>query len=730
MITKIKFKYIGLTILVLLSVIFVLISTEKIGLSDVYQNPLIDSIEQVGEEQTGPDRIQYSNWDSVFTTNYYQLIPDRKHGIIIRSIDGGEILSGLGYFAEYGKVYNSLEPALEKNEDTIYLDKQPPYLQPGDKIEIRAESYIGRMNTPLIHRAAVTHIEDNVLRFQPTIKRKLDYGVHIKQIEQQINSFTSAQMEYEENETKLKLKLTGKTEAATVEIIFSFAQDSPVIDIDITTTYNKDVHVFEESLILNFEPEVTQIYRKNRQVDTGPFQEEYWLDRQGVQFGKDNVSALVYHTPEISSLSLRTRQKQLLVHLDHESDHRYLQSVETRATGFIRHAAEYNTEEQRHNQLSIMVGHLPNALPRLMLQPNGYLATHIWTEHADEGIMASHRAVYFGSEDISNAEKAIGGFVKHGIPVTKSVFYSNQGYPRNSPIDVSIKEEPLFLDFLRQIYALGSEITFHSIQPRDNPSKELSQEALQFMQDNFDTKTWIDHGHIDTTFAFQALDKYSSCYMGDLWRKYGIKYFWHYSCEDITGTEQGRLNLLQTNNGDAARTPLYWQHPTVTEDFYSFAAAVVIDDNFYVYSRANLKELVDDWGVFINHTYPVRFLKNQTSTKYYTTDKQGKLIVNPKFDQLLQYMTVLQQDGKLYLTTIDQILEYWISLNNISYAYEMDGSVTLTNHNDQPIHGLSLAIQAPKAYVNGEIPQQKKINKDTVFWFDLPAYADVNITID
>ncbi|MGB4313116.1 MAG: hypothetical protein WBJ17_09345, partial [Natronincolaceae bacterium] len=261
MITKIKFKYIGLTILVLLSVIFVLISTEKIGLSDIYQNPLIDSIEQVGEEQTGPDRIQYSNWDSVFTTNYYQLIPDRKHGIIIRSIDGEEILSGLGYFAEYGKVYNSLEPALGKNKNTIYLDKQPPYLQPGDKIEIRAESYIGRMNTPLIHRAAVTHIEDNVLQFQPTIKRKLDYGVHIKQIEQQINSFTSAQMEYEENETKLKLKLTGKTEAATVEIIFSFAQDSPVIDIDITTTYNKDVHVFEESLILNFEPEVTQIYR-------------------------------------------------------------------------------------------------------------------------------------------------------------------------------------------------------------------------------------------------------------------------------------------------------------------------------------------------------------------------------------------------------------------------------------------------------------------------------------
>lgn len=678
-------------------------------------------------ETFAPTQDQETNEDKIFLTNYYIFEWDDDRGVLIKSLDGKEIISEINYAAQYGVVYNSLKPAMEASEQWIYLDRAPDF-NIGDHIEIRAESYIGRMNTPLIHRSTVTNIKDNALQFHPKIKQKMDHGIHIKQVLHQAAGFDSLRVEPTIMPAHFELKLTGETPFATVEVVFYLTTDSPMLHINITTTYKQDVQVFYEDLLLRFEPEVNKVYRKNRKTDTRRFQNTYWLDRQGVQFGEGNESALIYHTPEVSSLFLDTKDKQLTVHLDHDQDHRFFQAYETRSTGKVRHAAEYSRGEQRHNHLRILLGTEPTALPRLMLQPHGYLATHVWTEHADEGIMRSHRAVYYGSEQIMDADLAVGGFVKYQIPVTKSVFYSNIGYGKQHPIDVAIVEEPEFLPFLKDIYAQGSEIVLHSVHPRGSPTPELLEKALKFMYEHFKAKTWIDHGHINATFAFQALEKNSPHYIGKLWDTYDTKYFWHYSSEDITGTVQGSLDLLQTRNGDAARTPLYWKHPTVTEDFYSWAAAIVIDENFSVYTHNNLKELVQNWGVFINHTYPVRYNPSKSSTKYYTTTPQGILIVHPEFDRLLGRMATLRDRGELHLTTIHEILDYWIALENISYTYEPDGSVTLTNHSNSPIHGLSLAVRSPVVYVNGKKPKTKQVDDDLIFWFDLPASGRASIS--
>ncbi|WP_254612837.1 hypothetical protein [Brevibacillus sp. HB1.1] len=110
--------------------------------------------------------------------------------------------------------------------------------------------------------------------------------------------------------------------------------------------------VFREAFALHFKPNVTEVYRKNRKVDTQKFQASYWLDRQGAKFGQGKQSAFLYHAPNVSSLELNATQKQLIVNLDHMNDHRYVQQGSTNQVGKVRHASEYRANDERTNSFS------------------------------------------------------------------------------------------------------------------------------------------------------------------------------------------------------------------------------------------------------------------------------------------------------------------------------------------------------------------------------------------
>jgi hypothetical protein len=280
------------------------------------------------------------------------------------------------------------------------------------------------------------------------------------------------------------------------------------------------VKVFAEAIKINFISPVSEVYRKNSKMDTKNFQDEYWLGQQGVRFGKGEHSAFVYHSPGIPSMVLETKKKELLLNLDDMYDHRFFQiQGEDRKKGEIRHPSEYKSGESRQNTFSLVVGHSSHFMPRLMLQPYGYLATHIWTEHADNTTLATNRALYYGSDKINSAKDAKGGFVKYHIPVTKSVFYSNPYYYKHPDMGVAIKEDADYLAFLDDLYSHGIEIAMHNVHPYMNPTRETLEQALAFMRKRFHTVTWIDHGDLATNFSFQGLDKRSPSYAEDLWKK-------------------------------------------------------------------------------------------------------------------------------------------------------------------------------------------------------------------
>lgn len=642
--------------------------------------------------------------------------------IRITDHERNEILSASQYLAEYGEIYNALSPSLPKGSASITLDKTPE-LPVGSWIELRSESYAGRLNKPLIHQAKVNELRGNEVLFTPSIPSVLDRNIFMKQEQTRVRMWERQQIQSQQTHTGWIVTVTGHTPVTVVTTQYQIDQHSPELKVHVKTKYKQDVKVFREALALYFKPNVTEVYRKNRIVDTRGFQSHYWLDREGVRFGTGQQSALLYHPSKVSSLELNTGKKELIVNLDHMGDHHYVQQTTSNQVGKVRHPSEYRTNDERVNSFSLVVGYQPKVMARFMSQPYGYLATHVWTEHADEQTLESNRAIYFGSEKITQASQAVGGFVKYRIPVTKSVFYSNPYYKPYIRSHIAIEQQPQFLSFLDELHKQGNEIVLHTLYPFEfRHYQKTTENILAFMKNRFGSVTWIDHGYLKSSFAFDALDKKTPHYMAQMWEKYDTKYFWHYSAEDTANTNVS-LDLYQTHKNDSLRTPLYWSHPTVTGPFYTWAAAVVPEDTMYQYSGKNLYELIHNRGVFINHTYLARVPSSERAGRFMIRNANGEWVIHPALDQLLKKLSTLRDQGDLYLTTVRDIMNYWIAVSQVRIEYAPSGAIWLHNQSNQKISGLSMATQSNEVFVNGKKPLQREVDGERIFWFDLEPGA-------
>lgn len=582
------------------------------------------------------------------------------------------------------------------------------------------------------------------------------------------------------------ISIMGKTHLGVlVSILLTAHKNEPKIDIHTTTRYKMNTVVRREALIAGFDVPVCEVYRKNRQVDTDNFDPEYWLQRQGVRFGKGDRSALVYHTPGISSLQFDSKRNLLFINLEYYLDHPYVYfpyQKDGEGKWEDLSTACYAAGAERDNILSIYCSNLPKVIPRIMLVPYGYVAGYVFTEHADGGNIRTHRAVYFGAEDISNIDDAKGGFAGNRIPVTKSVFYANTIKASCS----SIRDDPdypQFLDFLDQLNKTGNyEICLHT-SGGVNPDRELVEESIKYMKNRFNTVTWIDHGMYSgkihrETFVADGLNQNSEHYVADIWEKYDTRYFWSSAVELIressrTSLKEGikklklykasvdfwreylsteeikklnffsafiellkhytykeELNSLKPVKGNAYPTPLYWQHPTRTRSFYSWATDYSIEkeglwksnaENHYKMELEQLDKLLIDQGVFLSHGYYIRNRDGYDVTK----ELNGKIILNPYFERMLEYMARMRDSGSLYITTIRDLLNYWILTENISFKYLPDGTVYVFNNNDKPINGLSLIVNSSNVQVNGKTPIFKRVGNDIVFSFDINAMDSV-----
>ena len=321
------------------------------------------------------------------------------------------------------------------------------------------------------------------------------------------------------------------------------------MDVNVRTQYNSALTVDREALIAKFEVPATEVYLKNREVDIKRLKQEYWLDKQGVQFGSGKKSSLIYHTPGISSLQLKSDKKLLFINLDYNLDHPLI-NIPFQADGggkwVDRSASTYISGMTRSDHFSIYFGFFPQITPRFMLVPGGFVSGYVFTEHADGGNIRTHRAAYYGAENISDPQKATGGFAGHEIPVTKSVFYEDFDDGLSASSKNYKPEEHQFLEFLDQIYSSGNyDLCLHT-PDNNNSNRKALAEAIAIMDVKYHARTWIDHGMFSgnnnrETFVCDGLDPSSEFFAADLWKQYSTDYFWNPAVETIRFSFHGAI---------------------------------------------------------------------------------------------------------------------------------------------------------------------------------------------
>ena len=572
-------------------------------------------------------------------------------------------------------------------------------------------------------------------------------------------------------------------------ISLTVCRNRPTMEVSVKSSYLNHVTVIRESLIAEFNTRASEVYLKNSEIDIRPVASEYWVDKQGVRFGEGEASALIYHTPGISSLQVQSRKNLLFVNLDYFRDHPFM-SIPYQEDGGGKwidiSASKYKPGDERANTFTLHFGLVPQVLPRFMPVPGGYLAGYIFTEHADGGNMRTHRAAYFGSEDITSASDATGGFCGHQIPVTKSVFFDEFDDGLNCQHD-SCRTEREYLEFLDQLHALGNDLCLHT-PDSGNSNRTIMKEAMIFMKNRYDTRTWIDHGMYPgntnrEAYSADGLDPASEYYAADLWEENNVKYFWSPAVEALRFASpgpsltqlirdyklkslfkefrrrynflriyndagafealvkviRGNLPMLELNSqrpfmGYSFPTPLYWQNPTYSGQIYSwttefdyYGVTRQLDSANLVIEKRQLEHLIAKRGVFFNHGYYVR----NNSRDGMLTLQDGELIINPYFDEVLKYMDHRRDDGDLLITTVRDLMDYRLQVENIVLDYKPDGSIDIVNNNHQEVRDLALTIRSDPENIKlkGTEFLSRKVKDDTIIWFNLPADTSVNLTI-
>jgi len=549
--------------------------------------------------------------------------------------------------------------------------------------------------------------------------------------------------------SRLKLKARNKYTTKELEIICS--EVSPELNFKIKEKYRKNVACKRSAILLKGHQPIEEVIRANRKSDTNNFQQEYWLDKQGAVFGNDDNSITVYHTPGISSLQLDIESNLLVINLDYEKDHPFLHfPLRNDTVDYKLDWSEsiYKRQDKRINRFNLFMGVDGSFLPRFMKNPMGYLATYIWTEHADFSNIRTNRATYFGSENIRQAENATSGFIHYNIPVTKSVFYNNPDQITNTEIsggeftglESAIVTDTAFHDFLKQIDEHNIEICLHTPEQYTTTMDQL-EAALDFTHQQFGSKTWIDHGYNNLKknnredFMCDGLLKKTPFYAANLWKKFGVSYFWNAYYEDYFSFEKWRFESLIepyfSGFGDFMPKPEYWKHPTRSNEFIHWPTSTVLyieNDGLweYFFSNRNLNAFVDSWSVEMNHCYPAWV---DPKKGFWTYDMDSTIVAQPGFNRTLERMSHLKNEKKLNVTTVKDFLNYHLLLENVEYQLLQDGRIRISNNNDKDISGLSFATKARFVLVDRLIPAQKISGDELVFWFDLDAGASRVIRI-
>ncbi len=548
-------------------------------------------------------------------------------------------------------------------------------------------------------------------------------------------NFKSYKVKNSENGSLINLKF--KNDTVNTEVKIKCNVNSPEIEFTVECKFKKRIRLHRLAFTGKYFKPLISVNKYNRKIDTSNFENEYWLGTEGLVCGDSAGSLAIYHNTDLSSTQLDVKDSLLILNLDYENDHNFLRFPLLPDTFNFKKDLSKSIFLKKYSfkrSFRIFAGVKNKILPSFMKNPGGFLATYIWTEHADWTDIRTHRATYFGTENITDTAGATGGFVKYGIPVTKSVFYTNPDSINNNDAsgglfkskELSIKKSTDFLDFLGQIAAKGSEICLHT-PDHYTTNPEILNDALKFMKKRFGSKSWIDHGYNNLPVNNRediVCDGAFTDYVKKAWEKYDLKYFWNPYMEDFrnfSGWEfDNSIEKIYTGFGNSFPRPDFFKHETITGDLYLWITPAVtyIDKNMwgFYFSNKRLADFVNNWSVEINHCYPAW---TSPSKGFWEYGKDSVIVAQHGFNETLKKMSDLKKEKLLNVTTVGEFMDYGIKINNISYTVLPDGRIKITNINNEPVKDLAFSVKAKHVTVNGLKPSMKRSGKHIVFWFDI-----------
>ncbi len=507
------------------------------------------------------------------------------------------------------------------------------------------------------------------------------------------------------------LRLISVTAEFESEVTLSLSKEVPNLIFEIHTTFLQNIWLERQALLSSFQFPFTEIIQATGIRQNDYLEKEYWIGKQGFSISSSTANLSVYHPKKLSSIQLNTLDKYALFNFDFSKDHPLLhipllKKSEGKWNDYS--CSVYKKGDNLNANVTFYFGKVVT-LPVISSFPSGFESAMIWTEHADFADIRTHKAVYFGSENIDNPEKSTGGFLKYGIPVTKSVFFANPEKQLNSEKHGGFTSEvsnyqttPGFPVFLKQLDESGIEICLHTPDPFTTTRARL-EEACEVMKKEFSSVTWIDHGYDNEKKSNRedlncdGLDSSSSFFAADLWKKNGIRYVWNSFYEDVQADPRQSFYSFfpkpYPGFGQQFPRPVYWQHPTRSSNLYHWRTTSTIDPpdgNLwnYLFSEERLNDLCAQRYTEIIHCYPARV---DSTTGFYSVS-DGTIQVNQDFDKTLERLAAYRDNGRIWLCTIRSYMEYQQALDLLEYTFQKDGSIVLTNHSNMIIHSLTLLM--------------------------------------
>lgn len=511
------------------------------------------------------------------------------------------------------------------------------------------------------------------------------------------------------------------------------------LKIDLKSRFRRKTKVLRQALVVPLaeRPEYA-IDDKALMSQTGN-SKSYYLGQGGFVSGKNERRLSLLQSRHLAGIQLDMNPARLVANLSYAHAHPLIHypKDESRQDYFEDQSSPILKKRQElEGYFALWPGQGNIHMPRLMPLPYGAEGSVVWTEHADWTDLRTHRAVHFGCDTIKSPEKAVGGFDRYGIPVSKSVFYHNPGQITNKKaseghfpgLHASLADSA-FRTFIGQIYAKGHEIGLHTPEQHSS-TRQWMKEALSFTRNHYQSAFWIDHGYSNHPNANRenmvgdGLIKGIRHYSADLWRKYGVRYLWNAAPEELRTFEQyafdGNFIIPYPGFGPLLPQPVFSKHPSA-QGFLLWNTTGTLEmptDGLwdYTFSPARLERLMQYHSIWINHVYPAWTLPGKG---FWTYDADSNLVAMPGFNRALETLSKLQESGRLLNTTISRLASYHQAIENVELIPIDDHQMLVINHNPYPIEALSFVTTSEKVLVEGKSFQSRRRGNNTYFWFDL-----------